>query len=115
MLAKVATKEEKKPLVLVALDAMRLVVEAFVIVALVVVELPMIALVMLAKVATKEEKKPLVLVALVEKRLVAVKAEAEAVERVVWPDTERAVEEARLSTVRPVAVRLEVEALLRTV
>ena len=94
MLARVATNEEKKPLVEVALEAMRLVVEAFVIVALVVVELPTIRLVMLARVATNEEKKPLVLVELVEKRLVAVSAEAEAVLRVVWLATERAEEEA---------------------
>ena len=115
MLASVATRDEKNPLVDVALDAMRLVVEALVIVAFVVVELPMIALVMLASVATRDEKNPLVLVLLVEKRLVEVKDDADAVLRVVWPPTERAVEEARLSTVRPVEVRLDVEALFNTV
>ena len=83
MLAKVATRDEKKPLVEVALDATRLEVEAFVIVALVVVEFPTIKLVMLARVATRDEKNPLVLVLLVEKRFVAVKADAEAVLRVV--------------------------------
>ena len=55
--------------------------------ALVVVELPTIKLVMLASVATRDEKKPLVLVLLVEKRFVAVRAEADAVLRVVCPDT----------------------------
>ena len=81
--ARVATREEKKPLVEVALDAVKLVVEAFVIVAFVVVELPMIALVIEARVATREEIKELVEVALVEKRLVAVTAVAEAVFNVV--------------------------------
>ena len=66
MLARVATSEEMNPLVLVALDAIRLVVEALVIVALVVVELPTIKLVMLARVATREEMKELVLVLLEE-------------------------------------------------
>ena len=78
MLANVATRDEKKPLVLVLFVALRLVMKAFV-----VVEFPTIKLVMLAKVATREAKKPLVLVLLVEKRLVAVRAEAEAVLRVV--------------------------------
>ena len=55
--------------------------------ALVVVEFPTIRLVMDASVATREEKNPLVLVELVEKRLVAVRAEAEAVLRVVWLET----------------------------
>ena len=64
--AKVATREEMKELVEVALEAIRLVVEAFVIVALVVVELPMIALVIVASVAIRDVKKPLVLVLLVE-------------------------------------------------
>ena len=80
---RVAIKDEKKPLVEVALDAMRLVVEAFVIVAFVVVELPMIALVKEANVARRDEKNPVVLVLLVEKRLVAVRAVAEAVFKVV--------------------------------
>ena len=66
MLAKVATRDEKNPLVEVALEATRLVVEALVIVALVVVELPTIKLVMLAKVATRDEMKELVLVLFVE-------------------------------------------------
>ena len=83
MEAKVATKEEKNPLVLVALDAIRLVVEALTIVAFVVVELPTIKEAMLARVATSDAIKELVLVELVEKRLVAVKAEAEAVVSVV--------------------------------
>ena len=87
MLASVATRDEKNPLVEVALDAIRLVVEAFVIVALVVVELPTMSEAMFARVATKEEKNPLVLVELVEKRSVAVRTVAEAVLRVVWPDT----------------------------
>ena len=80
---RVAIKDEMKELVEVALDAMRLVVEAFVIVAFVVVELPMIASVIEARVAIKEEIKELVEVALVEKRLVAVNAVAEAVARLV--------------------------------
>ena len=80
---RVAIKDEKNPLVEVALDAMRLVVEAFVIVAFVVVELPMIALVKLARVAMREEKNPVVLVLLVEKSAVAVRAVADAVVRVV--------------------------------
>ena len=65
MLANVATREEKNPLVLVAFDAMRLVVEALVIVAFVVVELPTSKSVMLANVAKSEEMKELVLVLLV--------------------------------------------------
>ena len=99
MEASVATRDEKNPLVEVALEAMRLVVEAFVMVALVVVELPTIKLVMLANVASKEEKKPLVLVLLVEKRSVAVKAVADAVFKVVCPDTVRALDEALPSVV----------------
>jgi hypothetical protein len=78
-LARVATRDAKKPLVEVALDAMKLVVEALVIVALVVVELPIIAAVKLANVAASEVKNPFVLVLLVEYKLVEVKDVAEAV------------------------------------
>ena len=83
MLASVATREEKNPLVEVELEAIRLVVEALTIVALVVVEFPTMRDAMLARVATNEEKNPVVLVELVLKRFVAVRAEAEAVLRVV--------------------------------
>ncbi len=58
MLASVATRLEKNPLVEVALDAIRLVVDALTIVALVVVELPTMRLVMLARVAIRLEKNP---------------------------------------------------------
>ncbi len=58
MLASVATRLEKNPLVEVALDAIRLVVDALTIVALVVVELPTMRLVMLASVAIRLEKNP---------------------------------------------------------
>jgi hypothetical protein len=60
MLARVATRELIKELVEVLLVELRLVTKA-----LVVVELPMIALVILASVATRDEKNPLVDVALV--------------------------------------------------
>ena len=66
MLARVATREEKNPLVELLLVAVRLVI-----VALVVVELPTIKLVMLARVATREEIKELVEVAFTEERFVA--------------------------------------------
>ena len=65
MLASVATREEKNPLVEVELEAVR-----FVIVALVVVEFPTMRSVMEARVATKEEMKELVLVAFTAVRLV---------------------------------------------
>jgi hypothetical protein len=120
--AKVATSEEMKELVEVALDAMRLVVDAFTIVAFVVVELPTMRLVMEAKVATREEMKELVLVLLVveafvaakllvtvafvvvrlamvpvvEKSVFAVSAVADAVVRVVCPPTTRLPEAERL-------------------
>jgi hypothetical protein len=61
MVARVATREEKNPLVDVLLEAVRLEI-----VALVVVELPTMRLVMVARVATREEMKELVLVALLE-------------------------------------------------
>ena len=63
--AKVATREEKNPLVLVALVDERLVTKAFV-----VVELPTIRLVIEARVATRDEMKELVEVELVEERSV---------------------------------------------
>ena len=59
--------------------------------------------------------KKLVDVAFVEKRFVAVRAEAEAVLRVVWPDTVRAVVEARLNTASPEDWKLEEDALPSTV
>ena len=62
-------KVEKK-LVDVALDATRLEVDALMIVALVVVELPTIRLVMFARVATRDAMKPLVEVEFVVTRLV---------------------------------------------
>jgi hypothetical protein len=82
MVARVATREEKNPLVDVLLEAVRLEI-----VALVVVELPTMRLVMVARVATREEMKELVLVALVEatlveKRLVLVLFVVEALEAV---------------------------------
>ena len=65
--ARVATREEKKPLVEVALDAVKLVI-----VALVVVEFPTMRSVIEARVATKEEIKELVEVLLVVTRFVLV-------------------------------------------
>jgi len=64
--------EEKKPLVEVALSAVR-----FVMVALVVVELPMMRSVIDASVATREEMKELVEVLLVEVRSVKLPLVAE--------------------------------------
>ena len=63
--ASVATRLAKKPFVLVAFDAMRLVVEALVMVAFVVVEFPMMRLVKFARVATRDEINELAVVALV--------------------------------------------------
>jgi hypothetical protein len=60
ILASVATRDEKNPLVDVALDATRLVVEALTIVALVVVELPTKRSEIDARVATRDEMKELV-------------------------------------------------------
>ena len=95
-------------LVVKKLVELLLVANRFVIVALVVVEFPTIRLVMDASVATREEKNPLVLVELVEKRLVAVRAEAEAVLRVVWLETVRDVADAEVRLVCAVAVRVPV-------
>ena len=70
-LASTATREVKNPLVLVALDDTRFVVDALTIVALVVVELPMMTLVKLARVATRDEMNELVDVELEIKAFVA--------------------------------------------
>ena len=72
IVASVATRLEKNPLVEVALEAMRLVVDALVIVAFVVVEFPTISELMVASVAMREEMKELVEVALVLVKLVMV-------------------------------------------
>ena len=104
-LAKVATKLAKNPLVLVALEAMRLVVEAFVMVAFVVVEFPKIAFVMLARVATREEMKELVVVALVTIADVADRR----------PLTDRDEMLVVASTVCPLTVRAVAEAVVRVV
>ena len=109
MVARVATKEEMNPLVVVLFVAVRLVMKAFV-----VVELPTMRLVMLARVVTRDAMNPLVVVlfvveelvvtklvavaliavrkevdALVAARLVVVIPVADAVVRVVCPDTLR--------------------------
>ena len=104
-LAKVATKLAKNPLVLVALEAMRLVVEAFVMVAFVVVEFPKIAFVMLARVATREEMKELVVVALV--------TIADVADRRPLTDADEMLVVA--STVCPLTVRAVAEAVVRVV
>jgi hypothetical protein len=72
MFARVATREEKKPLVEVAFVVVRLVATAFV-----VVELPTTRSVMLASVATRDAKKPLVEVLFVERRSVKLPLVAE--------------------------------------
>ena len=106
-LARVATRLAKNPLVEVAFDATRFVVEALMIVALVVVELPMIAEVKLASVATRDEMNELVVVPLVtreddaERRPVidadcAERDDTDVVASTVWPETVRAVAEALL-------------------
>ncbi len=101
MLARVATRYEKNPFVEVALGATRLVVEAFVMVALVVVELPTIRSAIEANVATRDAMKELVLVLLTDVRLVveafvkyplvAVMPVPEAFTKLVCPDTVRLV------------------------
>jgi len=87
--ARVAESEEKNPVVVVLLEAVRLVMTAFV-----VVELPMMRSVMVASVATREAMKELVEVAEVADRALIVAEEILVVARYELPDTVSAVAEA---------------------